>query len=257
MTTVHATAVVAAGAELGRDVEIGPYCVIGPNVTIGDGTRLMAHVVVDGCTRIGSRCSVFPFASLGTQTQDLKFSGGATAVEIGDETTIREYVTVNQGTNEGEVTRVGSRCHIMAYCHVAHACRVGDDVIMANAATLAGEVVVEDMATVGGLVGVHQFVRIGRMSIVGGCTKLTQDVMPYMIVDGNPASTHGINRVRLQRRNVSEDTQRRLKQAFRILCRENLATAPALAKLEAEVEPCPEVEHLVSFVRASARGVIR
>ncbi len=255
--TVHPTAVVAQGAELGAGVEIGPYCVVGPQVVIGDGTRLLSHVVVDGRTRIGKRCTVFPFASLGTQTQDLKFRGGQTFVEIGDETTVREYVTINSGTNEGEVTRVGSHCHIMAYSHVAHACRVGNGVIMANAATLAGEVVVEDLAVLGGMVGVHQFVRIGTMAMIGGCTKLTQDCMPYMIVDGNPAKVHGINRIGLQRKNVGDEAQQRLKQAFKIVCREEKTTSQALEKIAAEVATCPELEHLVAFIRASERGVIK
>ncbi len=257
MSRIHPTAVVDPAATLGDAVEIGPYCVIGPRVAIGDGTRLMAHVVVDGQTRIGRRCTVFPFACLGTQTQDLKFRGAETGVEIGDDTTLREYVTVNAGTNAGEITRVGSRCHIMAYVHVAHACRVGDGVIMANAATLAGEVVVEDQAVIGGLVGVHQFVRIGRMAMVGGCTKLTQDCMPFMIVDGTPPRTHGPNRVGLQRRGMSEEVQRVLKQAFRLLCREELATGPALERIAAELTPCPELDHLTAFVRASERGVIK
>lgn len=255
--TVHPTAVVATGAHLGADVEIGPYCVIGPEVTIGAGTRLMAHVVVDGWTTIGARCTLFPFACIGTQTQDLKFRGGRTSVEIGDETTLREYVTVNSGTNEGEVTRVGSRCHIMAYAHVAHACQVGNGVIMANGATLAGEVVVEDQATIGGLCGIHQFVRVGRMAMLGGCTKLTQDCMPYMIADGNPAQVHGVNRIGLQRRNVSEESQRLLKQAHRILCRENLSTSQALERIDAELEKSPELDVLVAFVRKSERGVLK
>lgn len=257
MTTVHPAAVVDPAAQLGDGVVVGPFCVIGPNVTVGAGTRLMSHVVLDGHTRIGERCTLFPFASIGTQTQDLKFRGGKTFVEIGNETTLREYVTVNSGTSEGEVTRVGSNCHIMAYAHIAHACRVGNNVIMANGSTLAGEVVVEDRTTLGGMVGVHQFVRVGTMAMVGGLTKLTQDCMPYMLVDGNPAAVHGINRVGLQRRNVSEESQRALKQAYRLLCRENLTVSDALQRIESEVEKSPEVEHLLAFVRASERGVIK
>jgi UDP-N-acetylglucosamine acyltransferase len=257
MTTVHPAAVVDAAAQLGDGVEVGPFCVIGPNVTVGAGTRLMSHVVLDGHTRIGERCTLFPFASIGTQTQDLKFRGGKTFVEIGDETTLREYVTVNSGTSEGEVTRVGSHCHIMAYAHIAHACRVGNHVIMANGSTLAGEVVVEDRTTLGGMVGVHQFVRVGTMAMVGGLTKLTQDCMPYMLVDGNPAAVHGINRVGLQRRNVSEESQRALKQAYRLLCRENMTVSDALQRIESDVEKSPEVDHLLAFVRSSERGVIK
>jgi UDP-N-acetylglucosamine acyltransferase len=257
VTQVHATAVVAAGAQLGADVEIGPYCIIGPQVSIGDGTRLFSHVVIDGRSRLGARCRVFPFASLGTQTQDLKYDGGETFIEIGNDTTIREYVTVNSGTKDGEVTRVGDRCLLMAYAHVAHACRIGDDVIMANAATLAGEVLVEDGATLGGMAGVHQFVRIGKLAFVGGCTKLTRDCMPFMLIDGNPAAVHGINRVKLQRLAVPENVQRDLKQAYRLLCRQDLTTTQALERIEAELDPGEEIGHLVAFVRDSERGVHR
>lgn len=257
MTEVHATAVVDRAAVLEDGVSVGPYCVVGPQVHLGAGTRLMSHVVLDGRTTLGRGCTVFPFASIGTQTQDLKFRGAATFVEIGDETTLREYVTVNSGTNEGEVTRVGSRCHIMAYCHVAHACRVGDGVIMANAATLAGEVVVEDQVVLGGMAGVHQFVRIGRLAIVGGCSKLTQDCPPFLMVDGNPAHVSGINRVGLERRGISEEAQQGLRKAHRILYRENLTVAEALDKIQRELLVGPEVEHFVNFVRSSQRGIVR
>ena len=257
MSSIHPTAIVADGAQIGTDVTIGPYCTIGDEVKIGNGTRLISHVVVDGATTIGERCSVFPFACVGTQTQDLKFDGAATFVEIGNQTTLREYVTVNSGTTAGEVTRVGRGCHIMAYCHIAHACNVGNEVIMANCATLAGEVVVEDQVILGGMAGVHQFVRIGRLCIVGGCTKVTKDCMPFMTVDGNPARNRGVNRVGLGRRGVESDAQRHLKQAYRILCREDLATRRALDRIADEVPECEEVSHLVSFVRNSERGVIR
>ena len=238
-------------------MEIGPYCIVGSRVSLGEGTRLMAHVFVDGWTSLGAGCTVFPFASLGTQTQDLKFKGGAPRVEIGDRTTLREYVTVNAATADGDVTRVGSGCHIMAYAHIAHDCRVGDGVIMANCATLAGHIEVEDQAIIGGLCGVHQFVRIGRMSIIGGCSKVTQDVPPFMMADGHPLAIHGINSVGLKRRGVGEEAQRALKTVHRILYREGLSTRQALERLEAEVEPLPEVRQVVEFVRASARGIVR
>ncbi len=257
MSEIHESAIIAPGAEIGSDVTIGPYCTVGEYVKIGDGTTLKSHVVVDGNTTIGQKCEIFPFACIGTQTQDLKFKGGETFVEIGNATTLREYVTVNSGTNEGEVTRVGSGCHVMAYCHVAHACNVGNGVIMANCATLAGEVTVEDQAILGGMAGVHQFVRIGRMSIVGGCTKVTQDCMPYMTIDGNPARTRGLNRLGLDRRGVESDVQKRLKQAHKILCRQDLATRQALDRIVEEIESCLEVDYLVSFVRNSERGCIK
>ncbi len=159
--SIHPTAIIHPRAQLGADVNIGPYCVVGPGVRLGDRTSLLGHVFMDGNTTVGDDSVIFPFASIGTQTQDLKFKGGQTRVVIGGHTTLREYVTVNSGTNEGDVTRVGSDCHIMAYCHVAHQCAVGDGVIMSNLATLAGHVIIEDRAIIGGMTGIHQFVRVG------------------------------------------------------------------------------------------------
>lgn len=257
MTDIHPSAVVHPEAEIGDGAVIGPYCVVGRSVRIGARTRLLSHVVVDGTTSVGADCALFPFACVGTQTQDLKYRGGATFVEIGDRTTLREYVTVNAGTNEGEVTRVGSECHFMAHSHVAHACRVGDRVIMANCATLAGEVVVGDDAVIGGLSGVHQFCRVGCMCIVGGMTKITQDCPPYMIVDGNPAAVHGVNVVKLKRRGIPDEVGVRLKKVFRILCRDGLSTSQALARIKAEIEVCEHVGRVVAFVEASERGVVK
>jgi UDP-N-acetylglucosamine acyltransferase len=257
MTTIHPTAIVDSGAELDEDVEIGAYSLVGAHVKIGRATRVMPHVFLDGWTTIGEHCTLFPFASIGSQTQDLKFKGGVTFGEIGDHTTLREYVTVNSGTNEGDVTRVGSGCHIMAYAHVAHQCIVGNGVIIANAGTLAGHVIVEDNAVIGGLCGIHQFVRVGRLSIMGGCSKATQDIPPFMMADGNPVVIHGPNSVGLQRHAVPEATRRLLKEAFRILYRENLATRAALEKIKTELASCPELEHLISFISSSQRGITR
>jgi UDP-N-acetylglucosamine acyltransferase len=255
MALIHSTAVIDAGARLGEGVEVGPYCVVGPHVTIGDGTKLMSHVVVDGWTTLGAGCRLFPFACIGTETQDLKYRGGKAFVEIGDQTTLREYVTVNAGTEEGEVTRVGSGCHIMAYAHIAHACQVGNHVIMSNATNLAGHVIVEDDAVFGGVTGVHQFVRVGRMSMIGGMSRITQDCPPYMMVVGTPGEVKGLNTVGLRRRDVSAEARSSLKQAFHTLFREELSTPQALAKIEAEIRMCPEVDHLVAFVRGSERGI--
>ena len=256
-TSIHSTAVVAPGAQLGADVEIGPYCVIGEHVQLGAGTKIHPHVVIAGHTRIGAGCEIYPFASIGQQTQDLKFRGGAPGVAIGERTTLREYVTVNAATNDGDVTRVGNGCHVMAYAHVAHDCVVGNEVIMANAATLAGHVILEDQVIIGGLCGVHQFVRIGRLAITGGCSKATQDIPPFMTADGNPLSVHGLNTIGMQRHGVTEQAQTALKKAYRILYRETLTAKLALAKIEADVEQLPEVAHLVAFVRASERGITR
>lgn len=257
MTEIHPTAIVAPGAELDEEVKIGPYSIIGAHVKIGHGTKIMGHVYLDGWTTIGPQCTIFPFASIGTQTQDLKYKGGVTFVEIGERTTLREYVTVNSGTNEGDVTRVGARCHIMACSHIAHQCLVGNDVIIANAGTLAGHVIIEDCAIIGGLCGIHQFVRIGRMSIIGGCSKTTQDIPPFMMADGNPAAIHGLNTVGLQRHNVPEETRRVLKEAHRIIYRQNLTVTQALETIKAELPSCPELEHLTVFIASSERGIAR
>lgn len=253
---IHPTAIIGEGAQLGEDVEIGPYCVVGPDVRLGDGVCLKSHVAIEGDTRLGRGCTVFPFASLGAQTQDLKFRGGKTRVEIGEGTTIREYVTVNAGTNEGEVTTVGSGCLIMAYAHIAHACRLGDGVIMVNCATLGGEVEVDDMATIGGLTAVHQFVRIGRMCFIGGCSRITKDCPPYMLVVGNPATVRGPNSVGLRRRQVSPESLRALKNAYRLLCREGLTTSQAVERIRTEVPAGAEISNLLDFIEQSKRGVL-
>jgi UDP-N-acetylglucosamine acyltransferase len=257
MTKIHPTAVIAPGAELDEDVEVGPYSIIGEQVKIGKGTKIMAHVYIDGWTTIDNHCTIFPFASIGTQTQDLKYKGGVTFVEIGEHTTLREYVTVNSGTNEGDVTRVGARCHILAYNHIAHQCLIGNDVIMSNGCQLAGHVIVEDHVTFGGLCGIHQFVRLGRMCFIGGCSKATQDIPPYMMADGNPLSVHGLNIVGMQRHNVPDEACQILKEAFRIIYRQNLTVRQALETIKTKLTPCPELEHLTAFIASSERGITR
>jgi len=257
MTKIHPSAIVHEGAQLGVDVEIGPYSVIGPNVKLGDRTQVMPQVFLDGHTSLGAECIVFPFASIGSRTQDMKYKGGTTYVEIGDRTTLREYVTVNSGTAEGEVTRVGANALIMAYCHVAHGCKVGNRVIMANNASLSGDVLVEDDVVIGGMSGIHQFTRIGTCAMIGGMAKITQDVPPYMLVDGNPSSAHGINSVKLQRLNVSAETVSLVKKAFKILYRDGLSTRQAMERIHAELPKAPEIEHLIKFIETSERGILK
>ncbi|MDR0994588.1 MAG: acyl-ACP--UDP-N-acetylglucosamine O-acyltransferase [Verrucomicrobiota bacterium] len=254
---IHSLAVVEKGAELGADVSIGPFCVVGPHVRLGDGTRLRSHVSVTGHTTLGARCEVWPFASVGGKTQDLKYKGGAPRLVVGDETVIREAATLSCATADGDETRVGSHCLVMAYCHIAHDCVVGNRVILANNATLAGHVTVEDDAILGGMSGVHQFVRIGRMCMLGGCTKAVKDVPPFMIADGDPIKIFGINKVGLTRRGLPEEIQQTLKQAYRILYRSDLLTAQALEKMEAELPASPELDHFVSFIRNSERGITK
>lgn len=254
---IHPTAVIHPNARLGADCEVGPYCVIGEHVEIGARCRLHSHVIIDGYTRLGDENQVFPFASIGLQTQDLKWKGGITRTEIGHHNTFRECVTVNSATGEGEVTVVGSHNHVLAYSHIAHNVRLGDHIIMSNVATLAGHVTVEDHAVVGGLAAIHQFCRIGKMSIIGGCSKVVQDVPPFMLVDGNPAETRTVNKIGLERNSVSEEAQAALRQAFKILFREGLTISNALARIEKEISALPEVQHLVQFVRTSERGVTK
>jgi len=255
MTSVHPSAVVHPQAKISPQCEIGPYCVIGENVTLGDGCKLHSHVVIDGHTKLGGGNEIFPFASIGLKTQDLKWKGGVTRTEIGDHNIFREYVTIHSATGDGEVTRIGSHNTVLAYCHIAHNCTLGDHVIMSNVATLAGHVTVEDHAVIGGLAAVHQFCRIGKMSMIGGCSKIVQDVPPFMIADGNPAETRTINKIGMERNGVSEEGQTALRQAYKILFREGLTIPNALAKIESELSKFPEIQYLVNFVRTSERGI--
>ena len=254
---VHPTAVIHPRAQIGADCEIGPYCVIGEHVVLGPKCRLHSHVVIDGYTRLGEGNEIFPFASIGLKTQDLKWKDGITRTEIGSHNTFRECVTVNSATSDGEVTTIGSHNHILAYSHVAHNVTLGNHVIMSNVATLAGHVIVEDHVVVGGLAAVHQFCRLGKMSIIGGCSKVVQDVPPFMLADGNPAETRTINKVGMERNGISEDSQSALRQAFKLLFREGLTISNALARIEEEVTMTDELQHLIQFVRASERGICK
>ena len=255
MTDIHPTAIIHPQARIGSGSVIGPYCVIGADVELGPNCRLHSHVVIDGHTRLGQENEIFPFASIGLQTQDLKWRGGLTRTEIGDHNTFREYVSIHSATGDGEVTVVGSHNHILAYSHLAHNVTVGNRVIMSNVATLAGHVSVEDHAVIGGLVAIHQFCRIGKMSIIGGCSKVVQDVPPFMMADGNPAATRTVNKVGLERNQVSEQAQTALKQAYKILFRDGLTVSNALLRIEEELPPLPEIAHLIGFIRRSERGI--
>ena len=256
--SIHPLACIDPKAQLGENVEIGPFCVVGPDVRIGDGTQLVSNVVVDGHTTLGRDCIVHPHARIGGKTQDLKYAGGTTYVEVGDRTVLRECVSVNCGTRDGEVTRIGSDCLLMAYCHAAHGVEIGNGVIVSNGTQFAGEVKIEDKAVISGLVGVHQFVRIGTMCMVGGVQKITQDVPPYMLVDSlnGRATVVGINKVGLERRGVPEESRMALRQAHRLLCRSGLNVSEALARIEAELPQLPEILHLIEFYRTTQRGVL-
>ncbi len=254
---IHSTAVIGKGATLSKDVEVGAYAVVGENVSIGDRTKIHAHVNIDGYSTFGCDCVIYPFASIGTQTQDLKYTGAKTTVLIGDRTVIREYVTINSATEEGEETRVGSDCFLMAYCHVAHKCVLGNSVVMANCTQLAGHVVIDDGVGLGGMVGIHQFVRIGSGAFVGGFSRIAQDVPPFLLVEGVPAVARGLNSVGLKRKNIAVSVRATLKNAFRFLYRSELSTSQAVEKIKSELESCSELEYFVQFIEASERGVIK
>ena len=253
--TIHPTAIVADTASIPESCSVGPYCTIGPDVDLGEDCELVSHVVLDGKTRLGARNRVYSFACLGVAPQDLKYRGEATALEVGDDNIIRECVTISRGTRGGGgTTRLGSHCLIMAYTHIGHDSTIGNHCILANGATLAGHVTVEDHAVIS-ISAIHQFCRIGKLAMIGGCSKVVQDVPPFMIADGNPAETRTINKVGMERQGITDDAQNALKQAYKILFREGLSIPNALAKIEKELPPLPEVQHLVQFVRASERGI--
>ena len=254
---IHETAVIYPGARLGRDVEVGPYSVIGENVFIGDGTKIGSHVVIEGWTTIGKDCQIHHGACVGNAPQDLKFKGEKTFVYIGDNTIIREFVTINRATGEGEETRIGSNCLLMGTVHIAHNCVIGNNVVISNHAGLAGHVTVEDRAIISGLSGVHQFVKIGRNAMVGGASKVVQDVPPFVIADGRPARVCGLNSVGLARAGLSEDVRRNLKRAYRILFRSGLKLSEAITTMEQELDSSEPVDHLLRFLRNVNRGICR
>lgn len=254
---IHKTAVVHPEAKLADGVMVGPYSVIGPNVTIGENTRITNHCVIEGKTTIGRNCQIFTGAVVGSFPQDKKFKPDDDVyLLIGDNNVIREYVTINPGTVEGgQKTVIGNNNLFMAYSHIAHDCVVENNCIMANAGTLAGHVTLEDNAMVGGLSAVHQFVRLGRLSIVGGCTKVVQDIPPFSMCDGHPAKVYNINMVGLKRAKVSAATVRLLKQAFKLLFHSGLSKTHAIERIEKEIPACPEIDHLVFFAKTTKRGL--
>jgi len=256
-TEIHSTAIVDPGARLGAGVQVGPYCVIGRDVELGDGCRLQHHVTVMGPSTIGAGNVFYSYASIGQQTQDLKYEGEPTFLRVGDGNTFREFVTVHRGTAPQSFTRIGSRGNFLAYSHVAHDCNVGDGVIFSNNGTIAGHVEVGDCAVIGGLTAVHQFCRIGRHAITGGCSKIVQDVPPFMIADGNPAVVRGINQIGLERHGFAEENVRRLREAYRVLYRSEMNVKQAIEEIRSTLSGTAEIEQLVEFIEGSSRGIIR
>jgi UDP-N-acetylglucosamine acyltransferase len=257
--SIHSTAIVAATASIPESCNVGPYCTIGPDVELGENCELVSHVVLDGKTRLGARNRVYSFACLGVAPQDLKYRGEATALEIGDDNTIREYVTISRGTRGGGgTTRVGSHCLIMAYTHIGHDSTIGNHCILANGATLAGHVTVEDNASVGALCPVHQFCRIGKHAYVGGGTTITQDVLPFSLTSARREThAYSLNRIGLERSGFSAPQLKALQHAYRILLAAKLNTSQALERLRGEGELEGSVEYLVAFIERSQRGVIK
>ncbi len=257
MPQIHPTAIIDPAARLAPDVTVGPHCVVTGDVEIGSGTALAAGVVVEGTTRIGRNCRLAHHAVVGGVPQDLKYKGARSMVEIGDSNTIREFVTINRATEEGDKTVVGNNNLLMAYVHLAHNCVIGNNVILANVVNLAGHVTIDDFASVGGLTPVHQFVRIGKYAFVGGGSRVAKDVPPFVRAAGNPLRVVGLNSVGLVRRGFEQDARMELKRLYRLFFRSGLNTSQALARIEEELPGTPEIREFVQFVRSSQRGVER
>lgn len=256
--SIHPTAIVHPGAQLASDVEVGPYSIIGENVTVDEGNRIGSHVVLEGNVRIGRNNRIFQFASIGGPPQDKKYDGESTAVDIGDGNTIREYVTINRGTAQDVgITRIGDDNWIMAYVHFAHDCQIGSHAIFANACQMAGHVHVGDWAILGATTLVHQFVKIGAHSFTAMGTFLQQDLPPCVTAAGNPARPYGINSEGLRRRGFTPETIHGLKRAYRTLYRSSLALEEARTALQEQVSGCPEILVLVDFLAMSTRGIVR
>lgn len=255
---IDSRAVISPQAYIAADVQIGPFCVIGPNVTIGAGTWIGPHVVICGSTRIGAGNKIYQFASLGDAPQDKKYQGEPTRLEIGDRNVVRESVTVNRGTVQGDgVTRIGDDNLLMAYAHVAHDCRLGNQIVLSNVATLGGHVEIGDFAILGGLSAVHQFTKVGAYCFIANNAAVTRDVPPYVMAVGQPAQPHSINAVGLRRRGFSEDQIRNVRRAYRVLYRSGLKLKAALEELDDAAITQSEIRPFVDFIRRSSRSIVR
>lgn len=254
---IHPTAVVSPAAELGEDVVVGPYAIIADNVKIGDGTQIGAHVIVDQWTTLGTGNRVYTGAVIGSESQDRKFKGERSYVAIGDNNTIREYVTINRATVPEATTRMGNDNAILAYCHIAHDCTLGSHITISNVSTLAGHCEVDDYAGLGGYVGVHQFVKIGTQAFVGGWSKVVKDVPPYVKVEGSPLRVYGLNAVGLDRRQVSPESRRILRKAYNLIFRSDFNVTQAVEVIRGEFELTPELSTFLEFLARSTRGIVR
>ncbi len=251
---IHPTAVIDPGARIEDDVEIGAYSVVGPDVSIGKGTRLRPHVVIEQYVTIGQNCDIFSGTVLGGIPQDRKFHGEASHLVIGDNNIIREHVTIHRAAGAGEETRIGSDNLIMAYCHVGHNSVLGSGITMANSTGVSGHSLIEDAVNLGGQVGIHQFVRIGRLAMLGGFSKVVQDIPPFMMADGRPCEIVGLNVRGLRRSGVGAQSRTDLKQAYKLLYRSGLNTSQAIEAIDTEIDPSPERDYLLNFIRQIRLG---
>lgn len=255
-TNVHPSAIISRDAELGSAVRVGPFAIIGDGCVIGNGCAIGAHAVLERNVRLAPNVRIGVGSVVGGDPQDLKFKGEETAVEIGEDSIVREYSTINRGTAESMKTTVGRSCFIMSYVHLAHDCHIGDGVIISNATQLAGHVTVEEKAILSGVSAVHQFVLIGKYSFIGGCSRVAKDVPPYVKAVGNPVKLYGLNTVGLQRNGFPEDVVRELKRAYRLFFKSELNVSQARARAESELRDIPEVGEFLRFFERSDRGVV-
>lgn len=257
MTNIHPMAIVDKDAQLGSDVTIGPFSIVQGDVLLGDGCTIGSHVFINSGSRLGKKCRVFKGAVVGTEPQDLKYANEKTTLEIGDNTTIREFCTLNRGTTHSMKTSIGSNCLLMAYVHIAHDCVIGDNVILANAVNLAGHVTIESFATVGGMTPIHQFARIGCYAFIGGGLRVSKDIPPYILAAGEPIKYAGVNRIGLSRKGFSEETMKEIRNAYKLLYRSRKNISQALAAMKELDSQIPEVKNITQFVESSKRGIIK
>jgi len=257
-TRIHPTAIVDPKAEIDPSVDIGPFCILKDGVKIRKGTKLLSHVIVEGSTEIGEHCRIHPYTSIGFPPQDLKYKGEKTKLVIGNNNTIREYVSIHRASVGGDgITMIGNNNFLMAYVHIAHDCKIGNNVVMANAATLAGHVMIEDNTVIGGMVAIHQYTRIGRYAMVGGFSGIGQDIPPFMIASGARAKLYGPNTIGLKRHGLSDTTINAIKKAYKILFREKRTMKDAIKKVQDEMAGIEEVAHLINFIEKNKRGICR
>jgi UDP-N-acetylglucosamine acyltransferase len=256
MTGIHASAIIDPTAKIGSSVTIGPFAIVGPDCSIGDGCVIGARATLERHVRLADNVKIGIGSVLGGDPQDLKFKGEVTTVEIGSGTTIREYSTINRGTSHSFKTTVGENCFIMSYVHLAHDCHIGDGVILGNTVQLAGHVTIDDRAIISGVTAVHQFVKIGKYSFIGGCSRVPKDVAPFVKAVGNPIKLFGLNSVGLERNGFPEDVRRELKRAYRLFFKSELNLSQARERASAELHPYPEVQEFLHFFDASDRGLV-